>query len=110
MAIKLILILSLTLSYLNASVYQKECISCHQELPVSIDKYFYRYLLKYSSEIKVKGAINQYLQNPSRDKTVMADAFINRFGLKKKSKLNQKELESAIHEYWETYKIFGKLK
>ena len=110
MAIKLILSISLIISFINASVYQKQCISCHQELPVSIDKYFYRYLLKYSSETKVKAAITKYLQNPSRDKTVMADAFINRFGLKKKTKLYQEELEMAIHEYWETYKIFGKLK
>ena len=97
-------------SQIQASQYTNNCISCHQKLPVSIDKYFYRYILKYSSEKNVKHEIKHYLQNPSKEKTVMADAFINRFGIKDKSKLNDKELENAINEYWETFKIFGKLK
>ena len=97
-------------SQAQGSVYTQNCIACHQEIPVSIYKYFYRYLLKYSSEKKVKHAIKHYLQNPSQEKSVMADAFINRFGIKNKSKLNDKDLENAINKYWETFKIFGKLK
>jgi len=97
-------------SQVQGSVYTQNCIACHKEIPVSIDKYFYRYLLKYSSEKKVKHAIKHYLQNPSQEKTVMADAFINRFGIKNKSKLSDKDLENAINEYWQTFKIFGKLK
>lgn len=97
-------------SQIQGSVYTQNCIACHKEIPVSIDKYFYRYLLKYSSEKKVKHAIKHYLQNPSQEKTVMADAFINRFGIKNKSKLSDKDLENAINEYWKTFKIFGKLK
>jgi len=97
-------------SQVKGSVYTQNCIACHKDIPVSIDKYFYRYLLKYSSEKKVKHAIKHYLQNPSQEKSVMADAFINRFGIKNKSKLNDEQLENAINEYWETFKIFGKLK
>ncbi len=97
-------------SQLQGSVYTQNCIACHKDIPVSIDKYFYRYLLKYSSEKKVKHSIKHYLQNPTQEKSVMADAFINRFGIKNKSKLNDKQLENAINEYWETFKIFGKLK
>jgi len=103
-------LLLLITTEVQASVYTKNCIACHKEIPVSIDKYFYRYLLKYSSEKKVKHAIKYYLQNPSQEKTVMADAFINRFGIKKKTKLNEEQLNKAINEYWESYKIFGKLK
>ena len=74
------------ISQVHGSVYTQNCIACHKKIPVSIDKYFYRYLLKYSSEKKVKHAIKSYLQNPSQEKTVMANAFINRFGIKNKSK------------------------
>jgi len=110
MSVKLsiaIIILFNTLTY--ASVYEKNCITCHKKIPVSIDKYFYRYLLKYSSEVEVKKAIKNYLQNPTQEKTVMAEAFINRFGIKKKSKLSTNDLDSAINDYWQKYKIFGKL-
>ena len=108
---KMFLIIVILLStLLQASVYEKNCIGCHKKIPVSIDKYFYRYLLKYSSETNVKNSIKTYLQNPSKEKTVMADAFINRFGIKQKTILSEKHLNEAINEYWQKYKIFGKLK
>ena len=95
---------------LHAGVYQKNCVACHKTLPVSIDKYFYRYLLKYSSEKDVKAAMLHYLQNPAKKKSVMAEAFISRFGVKKKSRLTKRELTKALNVYWGRYKVFGKLK
>ena len=95
---------------INADIYKENCISCHKKLPVSIDKYFYRYLLKYSSEKDVKNKILNYLKNPSKEKSVMAKAFISRFGVKQKSLLSEKELTDAVDSYWDRYKVFGKLK
>lgn len=92
------------------NVYETNCLKCHKKIPVSIDKYFYRYLLKYSSENDVKVAMLSYLKNPKKDKTVMPDAFIKRFGVKKKTKLKDEKLKEALDIYWEKYKIFGKLK
>jgi hypothetical protein len=40
----------------------------------------------------------------------MPDAFISRFGIKKKSTLSDDELKKALNEYWDIYKVFGKLK
>ena len=94
----------------NTNVYEKNCILCHQNLPVSIDKYFYRYLLKYSSERSVKSAMIEYLEKPTPAKTIMPEAFISRFGIKKATKLTALELKKAIDIYWEEYKVFGQLK
>jgi len=95
---------------LNASVYNTNCIKCHVNLPVSIDKYFYRYILKHSSETNVKKAMKSYLINPTEDKTIMPEAFVNRFGIKDKSTLSNEEIDKALDTYWQKYKIFGKLK
>lgn len=92
------------------NVFESNCVKCHKKLPVSIDKYFYRYLLKYSSERGVKKYMVDYLKEPTKDKTIMPEAFINRFGIKKKSKLSDEKLKEAIDIYWEKYKVFGKLK
>ena len=92
------------------TVYEKNCIKCHKKLPVSIDKYFYRYLLKYSSETNVKKAMFTFLKKPDKKTTIMPEAFIKRFGIKKKSKLSDEELNEALDIYWEKYKVFGKLK
>ena len=92
------------------NIYTKNCVSCHSKIPVSIDKYFYRYLLKYSSQKSVSKAMFDYLKNPNEKKSIMPNAFIKRFGIKKKTKLNDVELKEALSIYWEKYKVFGKLK
>lgn len=92
------------------NIYEKNCVSCHKKIPVSIDKYFYRYLLKYSSERAVKKSMFAYLKQPKKDMTIMPEAFIKRFGVKKKTKLSDKKLQEALDIYWEKYKVFGKLK
>jgi hypothetical protein len=52
----------------------------------------------------------KYLKSPSKKMTIMPDAFIKRFGIKRKTKLSDKKLHKALDIYWEKYKIFGKLK
>ncbi|MEN8717996.1 MAG: hypothetical protein ABF301_05030 [Sulfurovum sp.] len=95
---------------LSASTYEQTCVKCHNKMIVSIDKYFYRYLLKYSSEKNVKDSLYNYLKNPNKDTTIMPNAFIKRFGIKEQSKLKDDELKKAIDTYWDTYKVFDKLK
>jgi len=107
---KIVLSALLLLSVLNADIYQESCVKCHLKIPVSIDKYFYRYLLKYSSEREVKREIIAYLKNPSKESSVMAEAFISRFGVKEQTSLNAAELREAVDIYWQRYEVFGKLK
>jgi hypothetical protein len=51
-----------------------------------------------------------YLKSPTKEKTIMSESFVTRFGIKKKSKLSDDKLKEAIDSYWEKYKIFEKLK
>jgi len=94
---------------LNASSFERNCAFCHKSFPVEIDKFLYRYILKYSSEEKVKVALIDYLKNPTKEKSVMPEPFILRFGIKKPSDLNGSELSNAIDDYWLMYKIEGTL-
>ncbi len=110
MVIKIILTLTFLFTFLNADAYEDNCVKCHKKLPVSIDKYFYKYLLIYSSETDMKNAIISYLKYPAYETTVMSDSFIKRFGLKEKSKLSQDQLKESVDIYWQKYKVFGKLK
>ena len=108
-----VVLLSLVICFtsLHASeVYEKNCVACHKRLPVSIDKYFYKYLLIYSGEVDTKNAIINYLKVPVKETTVMSDSFISRFGVKQKSTLSEGELQEAVDTYWDRYKVFGKLK
>ena len=113
--VKVFLVLFLIISSLNAAkdedgIYETNCVKCHSKLPDTIDKYFYRYLLKYSSERAVKEAMFDYMKNPSVEKTIMAESFITRFGIKKKTNLSDDKLMEALDTYWDEYKISNKLK
>ena len=107
---KIILVFIFIVTSISADVYEENCVRCHNTLPVSIDKYFYKYLLIYSSESDMKHAIINYLKVPVKETTVMSDSFIDRFGVKQKSNLSQSQLQEAVDVYWEKYKVFGKLK
>lgn len=108
--VKIVFCLLVSLLSLQASVYEQNCVSCHEKMPVKIDKFFYRYLLKYSSEKSVKASLFEYLKNPTKENTILPEGLINRFGVKKKTTLSDEELQKAIDEYWEKYKVFNKLK
>ena len=91
-------------------VYERHCVTCHQALPASLQEMFKRYLLVYSGETNVKAGIKHYLRYPSKDISTMSALFIDTYGIKHETTLNQKELDEAVNTYWEKYKVFGKLK
>jgi len=98
------------LLFAETNIYQQNCLKCHKSQAVTLDKLFYRYLLKYSSERAVKQALYDYLKHPSYFKTIMPEGYINRYGIKLPTKLSDKDLKKAIDIYWDKYKVFGKLK
>ena len=110
MVVKIILTFIIFGISLQADLYKDNCVECHKKLPVSIDKYFYRYLLRYSSEQDTKDAMLKYLLNPTKQTTIMSKSFISRFGVKKKSSLDKKDLKTVIDVYWKKYDISKRLK
>ena len=52
----------------------------------------------------------EYMKNPTVEKTIMAESFITRFGIKKKTTLSDDKLMEALDIYWNEYKVFDKLK
>jgi len=107
---KTILFFILTLGLFSQNAYERNCIACHTELPTALQQMFKRYLLVYSGEKNVKASIKHYLRYPYKGISVMSDLFIDSYGIKHKSKLSNKELDEAIDIYWETFKVFNKLK
>jgi len=93
------------------NIYEKNCLYCHNDhFPTSLQRMFMSYLKVYSGEITFKASLKGYLQNPDKQLSVMSDLFIERFGIKEKTTLNEKELEEAINIYWDLYNVRNKLK
>ena len=91
------LVIFLCLSFVFASsnpknIYERNCVTCHNRIPVS------------------KEAMFEFLKNPTKEKSLMSESIIKRFGLKKKTRLSDTELKEALDIYWSEYNLFDKLK
>ena len=105
-----ILLIAVTLAAAPRDPYRNDCVRCHRKLPVTLDKFFFNYLLKYSSEREVKAALFRFLKHPTKKKALASEELIRQYGLMPPSRLSDTDLRRAIDTYWETYKVFGKIK
>jgi len=103
------MILLFTSVLFSQDIYERNCLSCHKDLPINMQEIFKKYLLVYSGEKNVKASIAHYLKYPSNSISVMSNLFVDTYGIKKKTNLSEKDLKRAIDIYWEKYNIFGKL-
>ena len=89
--------------------FDRNCIPCHRQEKVSLRKTFMNALLVYSGEKNMKAGLRYFLKHPSRDTSVMGDEFFRTHSLKRPSQLSDAELDEALEEYWERYKVIGNL-
>jgi len=107
---KLLLFTGLTLALFAENAYERECVACHQKLPMSLQRMFMNYLLVYSGETNTKVALKYYMRHPRKDTSVMSDLFLKNFAVKEPMTISDKVLDEAIDIYWEKHKVIGKLR
>ena len=106
----IVLIALLASGLYSQDAYERYCVECHRELPTSLQRMFMRYLLVYGGEKNVKAGLKHYLKYPLREISVMSDLFIDNYGIKKKTKLSDTQIDKALEIYWEKFKVIDKLK
>ncbi|KIM07189.1 MAG: hypothetical protein KU38_10665 [Sulfurovum sp. FS08-3] len=90
--------------------FEKHCMGCHAKLPASLERIFFNYLLVYSSQKDTQEAIIYYLKSPDKDISLMSDLFLDTFGVKKATKLDDKTLKEAVDIYWKRYNVIDKIR
>lgn len=105
-----VLAIGLVVSLCGEDAYEKNCIPCHQNLPMTLQKMFMSYLTVYGGEKNTKVALKYFMRHPRKDTSVMSELFLENFTVKKPLEMDDKELDEAIEIYWEKYKVIGKLK
>lgn len=106
----LVIVLFLGSFSYGQDVYEKHCVSCHKDLPTSLQRMFMNYLLVYGGEKNLKAGLKHYLKYPSKHISVMSDLFIENYGIKERTKLNDEVLDEVLDIYWNKFKVSGKLK
>lgn len=106
-----ITIITSSINLKEVNIYEGNCIPCHKYgMPSSLEKMFMKYLKAYSGETTVKLTLKQFLQNPIKSDSVMSNLFLERFSVKEKTFLSDKDLTKAIDIYWNLYNVRNKLK
>ncbi|WP_456394064.1 hypothetical protein [Nitratifractor sp.] len=93
-----------------AGSFDRHCVPCHRKEGVSLRQTFMNALLIYSGEHNMKAGLKYFLYHPSIETSVMGRAYFRTHRLKKPSRLPEKEMDAALDEYWERYKVIGRLK
>ena len=106
--VKIALLILMLSIFLNASAYEENCLSCHNN-NFKYNMMMKKYTLKYSSEKRIKKAIFEYLQNPTYEKSVLPIGYLNRFGIKEESFLNDRVLKDMIDIYYEDFNVKAKI-
>jgi len=106
--VKTMLLIFVLSSFLNASSFKKECLHCHTN-DLKFNMMMKKYTIKYSSEKRIKKSIFEYLKNPTQDKSVLPLGYINRFGIKEKTKLDNKILKDMIDIYYKQFNLKSKI-
>jgi len=91
------------------SVFEHECVRCHKEKNISLQKSFMNALLVYGGKENLKAGLGYYLRNPNLGTSVMDEAFLEKNGVKAAMKLSPQIMDRALEEYWQTYTVVGKL-
>jgi len=93
---------------LGASSFEKNCLECHQN-EFQLAMFMKKYALKYSSERSIKEALYSYLKKPTYNASILPFGYLNRFGIKEKSSLDDAELKKMINIYYDKYNIKSKI-
>jgi hypothetical protein len=77
---------------------------------VPLRQVFMNALLIYSGERNMKAGLRYFLRHPSEETSVMGRAYFRTHRLKAPSTLSDSELDAALAEFWERYKVIGRLR
>ncbi|BCD62590.1 hypothetical protein NitYY0826_C1472 [Nitratiruptor sp. YY08-26] len=102
--VKVILCTFLSLQIVLSSDFDTACLACHEKKNIPLKPIFFEYLLYYSSKSAILKATKEYLLHPTLQKRLYKKA------PPYQHKISQKRLDKLLEEYWERYKVIGKIK
>jgi len=105
---KIVVVLALMLGLVMAEEalgLEKKCLACHktQQIPnMLINR---RYLMKYSTKIRIEKAMLAYLRNPKKATSIMPPQFFLKFPMKEALKIDEQTLRKNIQAYIDLYDV-----
>ncbi|MRJ02261.1 MAG: hypothetical protein C6I05_02300 [Epsilonproteobacteria bacterium] len=88
----------------RGDLLERRCGECHNRIQLPLKPLFFDYLLHYSSERGVKGAMREQLLNPDPERSLVKGRKIYRH------QVDPDELEIILQIYWNRYKVIGRIR
>ncbi len=93
-----------------STLVRQNCLDCHKRQKIPSELIYRRYLLKFSTNEKIKEYLISYLKDPKVENSIMPKQFFLKFPQKKALDLNDSVLEESIEEYLNYFDIKKRLK
>ncbi len=111
---KVIIGMALLLTVIQAEekipkLLEQNCLHCHQLQQIPSELIYRRYLLRHSSQDRIKSLLFTYLKAPSKSSSIMPQQFFLKFPIKKPLELSDKELLKSIELYLDYFDLKKKL-
>ena len=90
-------------------IIQINCLNCHVKQKIPSELIYRRYLLKYSTNQKIKERLSSYLKNPKKENSIMPKQFFLKFPQKVALDLNETALDKSIDSYLNYFDVKKKL-
>jgi len=88
---------------------KQDCLSCHKAQQIPSNLIYRRYLMKYSTDARMKESMFRYLKNPNKASSIMPPQFFLKFPMKKPLLLNDDTLKQDIQRYLDRFDVRNKL-
>ena len=95
--------------FAQTDILENDCLSCHKAQQIPSQLIYRRYLMKYSTEVRIEDAIFSYLKNPQKSRSIMPPQFFLKFPMKEALELEDERLHKNIKSYLEAFDIKKKL-
>jgi len=106
--VKRLLYIIIFCTALSASSFETNCLECHSNY-FKFNMMMKKYTIKYSSEDAIKESIFEYLKNPTYEMSVLPFGYLNRFGIKEKTSLDDTTLRDMINIYYKEFNLKSKI-
>ena len=88
---------------------KNNCLNCHIKQQIPSELIYRRYLIKYSTDKKMRKKILEYLTNPKQESSIMPKQFFLKFPMKKILDINETQLKKGVDEYLKYFDIKRRL-
>ncbi|MRI83940.1 MAG: hypothetical protein C6I00_05910 [Nitratiruptor sp.] len=103
---QIVLLAFLVVQLWSDTIFDRRCVTCHREVALPLKPIFFDYLLHFSSERLVKGAMARQLLNPDPKNSLIPKE--RRRGYR--HQVDPDELDLLLQIYWNRYKVIGRIR